>query len=60
MEEILKKYIQKINNWKDIYIDYHNIDGANCEVIFYTDVSRQYKENININIWDMMIFLNVS
>ena len=59
MEDILKKYIQKYHNWEYIYIDYYNVDGANCEVKFYTDESKYYSEKININIWDMLIFLNV-
>jgi hypothetical protein len=56
---LLKKYLQKENNWNYIYITYWEVDGANCEVTYYTDESRHYKEHSNINIWDMMIFLNV-
>ena len=59
MEDILKRYIQKYHNWEYIYIGYYNVDGANCEVKFYTDESKYYSEKININIWDMLIFLNV-
>lgn len=60
MEELLKKYIQKQNQWEDIYIDYWNVDGATCDVTYYTDSSKHYKEKVNINIWDMMIFLNAT
>ena len=59
MEDLLKKYLQKENNWDYIYITYWNVDDANCEVTYYTDESKHYKEQSNINIWDMMIFLNV-
>ena len=59
MEDLLKKYLQKENNWDYIYITYWNVDGASCEVTYYTDESKYYKEKSNINIWDMMIFLNV-
>ena len=59
MEDLLKKYLQKENNWDYIYITYWNVDGANCVVTYYTDESKHYKEQSNINIWDMMIFLNV-
>jgi UDP-glucose 4-epimerase len=57
--EILKKYIRKHHDWEYIDFDYFNIDGANCEVKFYTDESHCYIETININIWDMVMFLNV-
>ena len=59
MENLLKKYIQKQADWEDIYIGYYNVDGATCEVTYYTDYDRNYKETMNINIWDMMVFLNV-
>lgn len=58
MKNILTKYIQQTDNWETIIVDYWNIDGSNCEVSYYTDNSRHYKETKNINIWDMLIFLN--
>lgn len=60
MKEILTKYLQSEDNWETIIVDYWNIDGANCEVIYYTDKSRYYKETKNINVWDMLMFLNLT
>lgn len=57
MEDLLKEYIQDKLNWDSIIINFYNVDGANCEVTFYTDDSKYYKEVININIWDMFIFM---
>lgn len=58
MKNTLTKYIQQTDNWENIIVDYWNIDGSNCEVSYYTDSSGHYKETKNINIWDMVIFLN--
>ena len=58
MEDLLKQYIQKENNWDYIYITYWEIKGATCEVDFYTDESKQLLEKSFINIWDMIVFLN--
>lgn len=57
MKEKLTKYIQSVDNWETIIVDYWVIDGANCEVIYYTDESLHYKETKSINIWDMIMFL---
>lgn len=56
MKELLTKYIQSQDSWEDIYVDYWNVDGANCEVVYYTDKAKYYKETKNINIWDMLLF----
>lgn len=58
MNDILKEYIQKYYNLEYIYIEHYHVDGANCEVKFYTDEYRNYSEKINVNIWDIVIFLN--
>jgi hypothetical protein len=60
MENLLERYLKSYHNWGNIYIDNYNIDGATCSVTFYTDESRYYKETTNINIWDMLVFLNVN
>jgi len=59
MYDILKRYIQKYYNLEYIIIDGYIVDGANCEVKFYTDGGKYYHKQININIWDMLVFLNV-
>jgi hypothetical protein len=58
MKKLLENYIKSIDSWDCILVDYYNIDGANCEVIYYTDESKYYKETRNINIWEMLIYLN--
>ena len=57
MKEILKKYIGKCYDLEYVYIDYFNIDGANCDVKFYSEESHRSRETVNINIWDMVSFL---
>ena len=59
MKEILTKFIQSEDNWEEIIVDYWNINGAECEVVYYTDYSRHYKERKIINIWDMLVFIKV-
>lgn len=59
MESLLKKFLlYKNDHLTKIYIDYYNIDGANCEVKFSPDDSGYYTEKININIWEIVEFLN--
>jgi hypothetical protein len=58
MEKLLKQYLMHYHNYEHIFIDYYNIDGATCEVIYATDDDGSYKKKININVWDMLIFLN--
>jgi hypothetical protein len=58
MEKLLEKYLINYSDWGDIYIGDYYIDGAICSVTFYTDPSRYYKETTNINVWDMLMFLN--
>lgn len=60
MENLLERYLKNYQNWENIYIGNYNVDGAICTVTFYTDESRHYRETININIWDMLLFLNVT
>lgn len=60
MEELLKKYIEKECNLKEVIIDYYNIEGVECKVKFYVDNSDVLLYGtLYINIWDMLIFLNV-
>ena len=58
MEELLTKYLKSTENWDYIMVNYYNIDGANCEVVYYTDESHYYTEKKNINVWNILIFLN--
>ena len=56
MEELLKKYITKyLNAWEDVEIISYNVEGATCCVTY-----RLYgcRDKLNINIWDMVVFLN--
>jgi len=56
MEELLKKYITKyLNAWEDVEIISYNVEGVTCSVDYET---YGCKENLNINIWDMVVFLN--
>lgn len=58
MEKLLIKYLKE--KFKHDYVDlaYHNVDGAICKIKYYTDESHHYHESANINIWDMLVFLN--
>jgi len=60
MEELLKKYLQKKFDWEYIDIGRYDIEGAICTVNYYTDDSYHYKEQTNINIWEMLVFLNAA
>lgn len=57
-KEILEEYIK--NNFSLVYVCVNDfdIDGANCAVEYYDDENHDYKENTNINIWDMVLFLH--
>lgn len=59
-EQITKLLISYIMNERAssyIFIDNYNIDGSICYVEFYLDEAKYYKENILINIWEMLVFL---
>ena len=58
MKELLEKYLINYLNYGDIIIDNYLINGSMLSVTYYTDDSRHYKETTNINVWDMLIFLN--
>jgi len=58
MEEILIKYLKKALNLEYVKIWNFNVNGSNCYVEFHTDEHNNYKEQKNINIWDMVVFLN--
>ena len=58
IKELLKEYLLKTNKLDFVEIYYYNIDGANCEVAYYTSKERFSKKKENINIWHMVIYLN--
>lgn len=60
MEKLLEIYLKSVENWEYINIRNWNVDGATCFVEYYTDESKYYKETKNINVWDMLVFLNVA
>ncbi len=56
MEELLKKYITKyLSAWEDVEILNYTVEGATCSVNY-----EMYgcKGDLNINIWDVVAFLN--
>jgi hypothetical protein len=55
MEELLRKYLLKKLDWENITISNYDVDGANCCVKYIVDGC---KETLNINIWDIVVFLN--
>ena len=55
MEELLLNYLRKEMGWDNIQITRYHVDGAICTV--KCEIGGDY-EIININIWDMMVFLN--
>lgn len=58
MEELIEDYLRSIYGEYAISIKNWNVDGANCYVEFYMDEYKYYKESLNINVWDMLVFLN--
>ena len=58
MEVLLEKYLRENSGNKNIYIDYYHVDGAVCSVKYFTDEERHYREYDNINVWDMLLYLN--
>ena len=46
MEFLLEQYLSY----------YYNIDGAICNVTYYTDESKDYKQTTSINIWQVVAF----
>lgn len=58
MEKLLEKYLRNYYKNEDITIRNYNVDGAICFVKFNTDESKYYTEQININIWEMVVYLN--
>lgn len=58
MEEILKAYLKKISDVDYIEIDYYNELGSYCEVKFYTHPERHYSAKINVNVWEIIVFLH--
>ena len=57
MEKLLTKYLKNYNNWEYIHISYFNYSGSECRVIYYTDDSHHYKEDITINVWEILEFM---
>ena len=63
MKELLKNYIDKSDPTycNDVVIDYYDIRGVDCYVTFYDSIhkdhSEHYKEEMIIDIWDMIEFL---
>lgn len=58
LDNLLIKYIKKNSYYDYVKIDYYNVDGAICIVWFFTDEGRHNREQLNINIWSMISFLN--
>ena len=60
MDKLLLKYLNYYYNDNDNYnlsIKTYNIEGSICFITFYTDIDQYYFENVTINIWDMILFL---
>lgn len=60
MKKLIEDYLMNYHGWSSIYIDYYNVDGATCDVKFrfrYFDSDFNH-EKVNINVWDMLVFLN--
>lgn len=60
MKSMLERFLKHHRDIDYIYIDYYNVDGASCHVVYYTDEERNYKVIATINIWDVMAFLNAA
>lgn len=60
MKELLKNYIEKKLGYTNVKIEWHDVDGSICHVEYYPcadEIYAEYKQHININIWDMLAFL---
>jgi hypothetical protein len=58
MKHILKKYILANYSYTSITITYFDTNGSNCDVHFYFDGNKYMSEKLNINIWDLVLFLH--
>ncbi len=58
MEQLLERYLLNYTRWENLFVDYYRIDGAICTVYYRYDKSDPYKATLNINIWDMIEYLN--
>jgi len=58
MKQLLEKYLRIYFENEEIHIIYYNVEGATCETEFYLDKSEYYRDTKDINIWDMLVFLN--
>tara|TARA_R110000782_G_scaffold269509_1_gene367758 strand:+ start:116 stop:301 length:186 start_codon:yes stop_codon:yes gene_type:complete len=58
MKKLLEKYLKEEYDVDYISINHWSVDGAVCEVVYFTDEAEFYREQKNINVWDMLIFLN--
>lgn len=60
MKELLTQYLKHYYNYDIVVIDYFNVCGADCNVLFYNNNDEMYRERTVINIWDMLVFLNTN
>ena len=58
MESILERYLRSYYKIDTITVDYYIVDGATCEVRFYIDECADNRVGMNINVWEMLAFLN--
>jgi hypothetical protein len=58
METLLKQYLNNHFNWKTVNIRDYNINGAECFIIYAKDSGTWNTEEITINIWDVLLFVN--
>ncbi|WWT39401.1 hypothetical protein [Microcystis phage Mel-JY01] len=58
-KEMLLKYIQHVTGLQpeNIDIKHYDIDGATCSVMYYTNDGDVFGQDLQINIWDMVMFL---
>jgi len=58
MKKLLTRYLKHTDDNRYIIIIRREINGAICFVEYYTDENKTLIESKNINVWDMLVFLN--
>jgi hypothetical protein len=57
MEKLITDYLNAYHNESTVKVDYFDIVCANCKVNYKLSEDNIYPATIDINVWDMLLFL---
>lgn len=57
MNVMIREYLKKNTQSKEVTIVHYTIDGGICMVEYYIDDHLHDNQKVNINIWNMLTFL---